>query len=257
MNSLLSVDEFRRLENPVVFHSSMGPNIPQQVIPGAFIADLEGDFSDPASSLPHTVPATIQQVFASYGISDDTQVVIYDADGATAARVWWLARVAGLSNVALLDGGLRAWVAAGGELTAPSTPTSTGTISAAPRWDLLIDAPEVATTSRTVVDARSHGRFTAAEEEPRPGLRAGHIPGSRNVPFSSLYNEDGTFKSPDELDAIFPDDHLAFSCGSGVTACVTAFAATQAGRSDLVVYEGSWSDWGRPDSGYPVAVGEA
>ncbi|MHA2788918.1 sulfurtransferase [Corynebacterium sp. S7] len=257
MDNLLTIEDFKSLENPVVFHASMGPNAPSQVIPGAFVADLEKDFSDPSNPLPHTVPAGIQQVFESYGVSDDTPVVVYDSDGATAPRVWWLARVAGLDKVAILDGGLRAWVAAGGELASPATPTSTGTITAAPRWDLLIDAPQVADTTRTVVDARSHGRFTAAEQEPRPGLRAGHIPGSRNVPFTSLYNEDGTFKSPAELADIFPEDHLAFSCGSGVTACVTAFAAKRAGRNDLVVYEGSWSDWGRPDSGYPVAVGEA
>ncbi|WP_257183063.1 sulfurtransferase [Corynebacterium cystitidis] len=258
MELLITPDQLRFLRERaavVVFHASMGPHPPTQVIRGAYVADLEGDFSDASDPLPHTVPHQIQEVFASYGVSEDTPVVIYDSDGATAARIWWLARVAGVRDVALLDGGLNAWVSAGGDLCAPQDkPATPGSFLSSPTWSLLVDADEVERTDRTVVDARSHDRFTGAVEEPRPGLRCGHIPGSRNVPYTEVYNPDGTFKTPEELAKLFPDDHLVFSCGSGVTACVDAFAATLAGRKDLVVYEGSWSQWGRPDSGREIAT---
>lgn len=261
MSNLLSVEQFRKLESPVVFHASMGQQPPTRVIPGAFVAGLEGDFSESGHPLPHTAPREIQRVFESYGVTDETDVVVYDSEGATAPRVWWLAQVAGLSNVYVLDGGLRAWTRAGGELAAPATPEKGGvassSIKADPRWDLLVDAPRVHDPAdATIVDARSAGRFTGEEDEPRPGLRSGHIPGSVNVPYTEVYKYDGTMKDPADLADMLPAGDLIASCGSGVTACVLALAAREAGRSDVQVYEGSWSEWGRPDSGYPVARGE-
>lgn len=258
MELLVTVEQLRRLLSHgtvVLFHASMGTNPPTRVINGAFVADLEGDFSDASNPLPHTVPQNIQEIFASYGVSEDTQVVVYDSDGATAARIWWLACVAGVRQVALLDGGLGAWQASGGELEPPQEkPSTPARFNITPNWELLIDADEMENTDRTVIDARSHDRFTAQVEEPRPGLRAGHIPGSFNVPYTDVFDAEGFFKKPAELAELFPEDHLAFSCGSGVTACVDAFAATLAGRTDIVVYEGSWSEWGRPDSGREVAT---
>ncbi|WIM68789.1 rhodanese-like domain-containing protein [Corynebacterium breve] len=207
---LITVDELKTLNTAVVLHASMGAQPPTEVIAGAFVADLEDDFSHTDHPLPHTVPGNIQEVFASYGISDDTPVVVYDSDGATAPRVWWLARVAGLTDVRVLDGGFRAWQRAGLPTEAPSRNAESGVIVAQPLWDLLIDAPGVANTSRQVVDARSHDRFVGAVKEPRPGLRSGHIPGSVNVPFTEVYRSDGTWKSPEELAELFPTRPRSF-----------------------------------------------
>ncbi|WIM69678.1 rhodanese-like domain-containing protein [Corynebacterium suedekumii] len=125
MTPLISVDELTRLDAPVILSASMGPNPPTDGIPGAFLADLEADFSEPGHPLPHTVPADPARVFESYGISDDTAVVVYDdQQGATAPRVWWLALVAGLTDVRVLDG---PWAGSGHHCpgpraTAPSPP---------------------------------------------------------------------------------------------------------------------------------------
>lgn len=255
MTPLISVDELTRLGDPVILSASMGPHPPTDGIPGAFLADLETDFSDPASPLPHTVPADPARVFESYGISDDTTVVVYDdQQGAAAPRVWWLARVAGLTDVRVLDG---PWT---GERAPLSRPGRLGTITAAPRPGLLVDAASVAAGPRLLVDARSAGRFAGTEPEPRPGLRSGHAPGSVSLPYTEVYRADGRMKAPQELRELFRQvvgdrRDLTFSCGSGVTACVDALAATVAGYDDLAVYEGSWSEWGRPDSGREVVQG--
>ncbi|MDO5511569.1 sulfurtransferase [Corynebacterium sp.] len=246
MNPLISVAELRSLSNPVLLCASMGPNPPTRGIPGSHLADLEGDFSDPSQDLPHTVPADLRGLFESYGVSDDTPVVVYDdQEGATAPRVWWLAKVAGV-DARVLDGGLRAWT---GQLAEFTPPPGGGTLTASPRPGLLRDQEEVKADGRLVVDARSAGRFAGTEPEPRPGLRPGHIPGSVNLPYPQVY-DNGHLKSPEQLQQMFREvvgdrRDLTFSCGSGVTACVTALAATVAGYEDLAVYEGSWSEWGR------------
>ena len=255
MTPLISVDELTRLDAPVILSASMGPNPPTDGIPGAFLADLEADFSEPGHPLPHTVPADPARVFESYGISDDTTVVVYDDQlGVAAPRVWWLALVAGLTDVRVLDG---SWT---GERAPLSRPTRHGTITAAPRPGLLVDAATVAAGPRLLVDARSAGRFAGTESEPRPGLRSGRAPGSVNLPYTDVYRADGRMKSSAELQELFREvvgdrRDLVFSCGSGVTACVDALAATVAGYDDLAVYEGSWSEWGRPDSGRAVVQG--
>lgn len=249
MNPMMTVEELRALRDAVVLCASMGPTPPTHGIPGSHLADLEGDFSDPSSDLPHTVPADGQVLFESYGVCDDTPVVVYDdAAGATAPRVWWLAKVAGI-EARVLDGGLAAWREAGGELAPFAAPRGGGHLSAQPRPELLRNRADVEQDGRLVVDARSAGRFAGSEPEPRPGLRSGHIPGSVNLPYTEVYR-DGHLRPAAELKALFADvagerRDLTFSCGSGVTACVDALAATVAGYEDLAVYEGSWSEWGR------------
>lgn len=253
MNPLISVDELvtlREWSDPVVLCASMGPTPPTHGIPGSHLADLEGDFSDPADPLPHTVPADLTGLFASYGVSDGTPAVVYDDQGgATAPRVWWLAQVAGI-RARVLDGGLPAWRAAGHEVEELTAPTRQGTLSAVVRPELLRDRAQVESDGRLIVDARSAGRFAGTEPEPRPGLRSGHIPGAVNLPYTEVYAEDGRMRTAAELQELFRErvgerTDLTFSCGSGVTACVDALAATVAGYGDLAVYEGSWSEWGR------------
>ena len=246
----------------VVLCASMGNPAKSSVgVPGALLADLDGDFSDPDSPLPHTVPVDVRAVFEARGISDGTAVVVYDRFGIMCApRVWWLAKVAGLDNVAVLDGGLPAWTGAGHGVEPLASPTVRETITAAGRPELLVGVSGVsralARSAWEVVDARSAGRFAGVEPEPRPGLRAGHIPGSVNIPFTRVLS-DGRMRAPEELTDLFRSvvgdaRRLTFSCGSGVTACVDALAAECAGYRDLTVYDGSWSEWGSPAACQPV-----
>ncbi|QGU04533.1 sulfurtransferase [Corynebacterium comes] len=253
MNPLITAEELATLlrdNPPVILCASMGPHPPKFGIPGSHLADLEGDFSDRDSPLPHTAPMDLTGLFGSYGVSDGTTVVIYDDQaGATAPRVWWLAEVAGI-HARVLDGGLPAWRLAGGAVEELVRPTGRGTLTAGGRPHLLHNAARVAEGDRLIVDARSAGRFAGTEPEPRAGLRAGHIPGSVNLPYVRVYDGAGRMLPEGELRELFhevvdKEEALTFSCGSGVTACVTALAATVAGYRDLAVYEGSWAEWGR------------
>lgn len=249
-----------------VLCASMGnPAKSYRGIPGAWLADIDNDFSDPSSDLPHTAPADLQGLFESYGISTDTAVVVYDRWGIMASpRVWWLARAAGLNNVAVLDGGLPAWEAAGGAIgeirSHASAAPRRGNINTAER-DLLTDVRGVeralARSGSAVVDARSAGRFAGVEGEPREGLLGGHIPGSANLPFTQLL-QDGMLRPPEQLReefqrAVGEATQLTTTCGSGVTACILALGATVAGYTEIQVYDGSWSEWGRPDNRHPIA----
>ena len=158
MNPMMTVEELRALPDAVVLCASMGPTPPTHGIPGSHLADLEGDFSDPSTDLPHTVPADGQVLFESYGVSDDTPVVVYDdAAGATAPRVWWLAKVAGI-EARVLDGGLAAWREAGGELAPFAAPRGGGHLSARPRLELLRNRADVEQVGLPVVELHSAGR---------------------------------------------------------------------------------------------------
>ena len=252
-------------DNLVVLCASMGDPEPSCAagIPGAFLADLDADFSDQSSLLPHTVPADVQKLLEGYGISDDTTVVVYDRHGLMVApRVWWLLRIAGLDNIGVLNGGLLAWTAAGHPTGPLSTPTGGGRITATPNHDLLVGIEGVekalARSNRVVVDARSAKRFAGVDPEPRKGLQRGHIPGSVSLPFTEVADEQGFLRPVEELQEVFREvtegaSSLVFSCGSGVTACVDAFAAVVAGCEDVVVYDGSWSQWGDPENQQPIA----
>lgn len=225
-------------------------------VPGARRFDLDGEMSAD-SELPHTMlPAgEFAQRLARLGIGQDTVVVAYDRAGMfSSARAWWMLRATGVAIPYVLDGGLPAWVAAGhpeGDLDLAPAPVEPPQIRLAD--GAFIDDAEVAARLQNptdaVVDVRSAARFAGTAPEPREGLRGGHMPGAVNLPFSELA-PDGFLLSREDLrerfDASVPNrSRLAFSCGSGVTACVGALAAVVAGRQDVTVYDGSWSDWGR------------
>ncbi|ANE03951.1 sulfurtransferase [Corynebacterium crudilactis] len=265
---VVSVDWLSRnldRDDVVVLCASMGDaeKARDSGIPGAFLADLEGDFSDSTSELPHTAPQNLVGLLESYGISTETTVVVYDRQGLMVApRVWWLLRVAGLENIGVVDGGLPAWSAQDLPTEPLSLPVGGGRINAEPQPELLVGSEGVeraiARSSKAVVDARSASRFSGVDEEPRPGLRKGSIPGSVNIPFTDIADKQGFVKPAAELkELIAKRTHdaksLVFSCGSGVTACVDAYAAVIAGYDDVVVYEGSWAEWGNPANQKPIA----
>ncbi|MFE6978637.1 sulfurtransferase [Streptomyces sp. NPDC057682] len=253
-----------------VFDASVGAHRGAPVrIPGARPFDLDGALSAPGAPLPHTMPdaARFTEEMRALGLHDGDTAVVYDAAGLySAARGWWMLRAMGFDRVAVLDGGLPGWTAAGlpVEEGAPGGPPERGDFTAVERPGLFVDADEVAAAltdpAAAVFDARSRERFRGTAPEPRPGLRGGHMPGAVSLPFTEVQHE-GRMRPAAELRALFdalaPDrSRLLFSCGSGVTACVPALAAELAGRGGTAVYDGSWSEWGLPSPDRPVATGD-
>jgi thiosulfate/3-mercaptopyruvate sulfurtransferase len=202
------------------------------------------------------------------GIGDDDRVIVYDSAGlSSAGRAWWMLRLFGHSNVALLDGGLPKWKAEGRPVDTgvPRPPGRRLT----PRFDpslvrekrALLD--DLLTGREQVLDARASGRFEGTAEETRPGLRRGHIPGSRNLPYDRVTDPTThQLRSAEELVQLFRgagvdlDRPIVTSCGSGVTACALAFALHLIGHPGAAVYDGSWSEWGLPGD-TPVETGPA
>ncbi|MFF5206981.1 sulfurtransferase [Streptosporangium sp. NPDC000396] len=267
---LVTVDWLaERLGHPdlVVLDASVGSHRGEEPrIPGARLFDIDGAMSDQSSPLPHTMPGAerFTQEMRALGVNDDSTVVVYDGAGIySSARAWWMLRAMGFDRVGVLDGGMPAWVAAG----LPRQPSgveepSPGDFTARPREGLIVGSDVVTAAlpdaAVAVLDARTRERFTGRAEEPRPGLRGGHMPGAMNLPFGDL-QVDGRMRPTGELRALFSDlagqrERLVFSCGSGVTACVLALGAELAGYRDLSVYDGSWSEWGLP-SDLPVVTG--
>ena len=237
-------------------------------IPGARFFDID-EISDARSDLPHMAPPVekFMSRMRAMGIGDGHQIVVYDGAGLqSAARVWWLFKLMGQDNVAVLDGGLPKWVAEGNatEDMPPIPRDRHMTVRVQNR--LVRDVTQVAQASKLgdpqIVDARSAARFKGEVPEPREGLRAGHIPNSRSVPFDMLLNDDKTMKNPEETRAIFETAGIDLSkpvittCGSGVTAAVLALALERMGHKDWSLYDGSWAEWGMFPT-VPVATGEA
>ncbi len=225
-------------------------------IPGARFFDID-EIADLRSDLPHMAPPVekFMSRMRAMGVGDGHQVVVYDSAGLlSAARVWWLFRLMGQMDVAVLDGGLPKWKAEGRPLEDLPPVIRDRHMVVRFQNQLLRDVTQVARASKLgdheIVDARSPGRFAGTEPEPREGLRGGHIPGSKNLPFTELLNEDGTMKDEAGLRAAFDAAGVDLSkpvistCGSGVTACIIDLALERLGHRDHAVYDGSWSEWG-------------
>ena len=237
-------------------------------IPGAVFFDQDA-IVDPESPLPHTLPSP--DLFAAaagrLGISETDTIVVYDGPGMmTAPRVWWMFRIYGAKNVYVLDGGFDSWGTSGravesGPVSLPEPKTFRASFNADAVASLDAMREIVATGARQIADARSPGRFTGSDPEPRAGLRSGHMPGARNVPVLSL-SENGKLKSLSSLRGVFEaagidlERPVVTSCGSGVTAAVITLALSSLGHGDHKLYDGSWSEWGGLDD-TPVVAGDA
>ena len=235
-------------------------------IAGARFFDID-DVSDARSELPHMAPPVekFMSRMRAMGVGDGHQVVVYDGSGIfSAARVWWLFRLMGQKNIAVLDGGLPKWVADGHPVTTapPVIRDRHMTVKAEPHR--LRDVTDVARAAKlgdhSIIDARAPARFRGEAPEPRAGMRSGHIPGSVNVFYKDLLNADGTMKPPAALRTVFLDAGVDLqkpaitTCGSGVTAAILSLALERIGKTDHSLYDGSWSEWGMY-ADLPIATG--
>ena len=236
-------------------------------IPGAVFLDLDElvDSDDPA---PHMLPPDhkFASRMQSLGLGDGHRFVVYDNSPLhSAARAWWMLKTFGAHQVAILDGGLPKWLAEGRPTESGVPEVRHGHFTAYRDKSAIADKAFVAgviqTGSHEIVDARSAGRFSGDEAEPRPGLPSGHMPGAKNLPYGRLFNADNSWKRGDALRAEYEAAGvdlarpMVTTCGSGVTAAVLSFGAHLLGKQDVKLYDGSWSEWGA-DPATPKATGQ-
>ena len=234
-------------------------------IPGARFLDID-ELSDRSNPAPHMLPNAQEfgAAMEKLGIGRDDRIIVYDnSPTRTAARGWFTLRHFGARNVAILDGGFGKWLAEGRPVeSGEAQPLDAKFDADAAAGEVFNKEQILAGAGCALADARGKGRFEATEPEPRAGIAGGHIPGARNLPFGWLYNEDGTFKSREEIRRLFADAGLdpakpfIASCGSGVTATSLIFAAHLLGADSGRLYDGSWTEWGA-DPATPKAVGPA
>jgi thiosulfate/3-mercaptopyruvate sulfurtransferase len=233
-------------------------------IPGARFLDID-EVSDRSNPAPHMLPSASD--FASamerVGVASDDRVVVYDNSPIrTAARGWFMLRHFGVREVAILDGGFQKWTAEGRPVESGEAPSREAKFKAVERDDVVAKQQILGGIDLPIFDARGPARFEGTEADPRPGVASGHIPGARNLPFSAFYNEEGTFRSREEIRRIFAEGGADFaqpfvaSCGSGVTANTILFAAHLLGNDQSRLYDGSWTEWGA-DPTTPKALGPA
>lgn len=225
-------------------------------IPGARFFDID-DVSDQRSEMPHMAPPVekFMSRLRKMGVGDGHQVVVYDGAGLfSAARVWWLFRLMGKTDIAVLDGGFPKWQAEGREVEDLPPLVRDRHMTVRRQANLIKDVTQVASASKLgdyeILDARGAERFRGDAPEPREGLRSGHIPGSKNIHYRALLNDDGTMKDGAALQAVFQAAEVDLTkpaittCGSGVTAAIINLALEQMGKFDHALYDGSWAEWG-------------
>jgi thiosulfate/3-mercaptopyruvate sulfurtransferase len=249
------LNEHSKDPNLIILEARLDQNqIKDTQIVGSRLFDIKNTFSDTSNPLPNTFPSAVQFTAEcqKLGINNDSFIVVYDTTGIySSPRVWWMFNAMGFSNITVLDGGLPEWIKQG-------YPTEASKVSTYPRGDFeanlkpdLIKKKEqilenIDSEEAVLLDARSSERFHATIDETRVGIRNGHIPGSRNVPFESLL-ENGKYKSAAELSTAFNlnDKPLYFTCGSGITACILLLATEMISDNPKAVYDGSWTEWGQ------------
>ena len=224
-------------------------------IPGAVFFDIEA-LSDHTSPLPHMLPRpeTFAVAMRELGVNQDKHLIVYDEGNLfSAPRAWWMLRTFGVEKVSILGGGLAGWQRDDLLLEEGAVELPEGEFNAAFNPEAVVKVTDVLLASHEntaqIIDARPAARFNAEVDEPRPGLRRGHIPGALNVPWTELVRE-GELKTTDELDAIFIgrgvsyDKPIIVSCGSGVTAAVVLLALATLDVPNVKLYDGAWSEWG-------------
>lgn len=234
--------------------SNLSPEEEPVQIKGARFFDFENTFSDKESELPNMLPEpeVFEEECRKLGLKNSNTIVVYDKEGIySSPRVWWMFRAMGHENIAVLDGGLPAWMEEGFEVETIQDPTyPRGNFKADFKPEMVKDVEFISNnlkdSTATVIDARSAKRFYGLSPEPRQGLRVGHIPGSVNIPYESVL-ENGNFRSKSALKEIFKqfgeEKPLVFSCGSGITACIVLLAGELVQQNPKAVYDGSWTEW--------------
>lgn len=236
----------------------------EEFIPNTIFFDLKNVFSDQKAAFPNTIldPMKFQLEARKLGIKKDSCIVVYDRHGIySSPRAWWIFKTMGFENIAVLDGGFSGWKKQVGILENETKPILIrGDFHVHFQANLVSRVIEISESLQneniSIIDARDSKRFQGLIEEPRPRLRCGHIPGSKNLPYVNLL-KNGFLKPKEELESYFSEftksEKVIFSCGSGITACINALAFCSLGNSNFSVYDGSWTEWGS-DSSLPIST---